>query len=416
MASASPGFPASSFPKEDIKVLLLESIHTSAHEIFRAERFQVEVVPRALKEEELIEKLAEGVHLLGIRSKTRVTARALEAGKRLLSVGAFCIGTNQIDLAAAKRCGVPVFNAPFSNTRSVAELVICEVIMLSRHLGDRSREVHEGRWRKVAQGAHEVRGKTLGIIGYGHIGSQVGVLAEAMGMRVLSFDIRATMSMGNNRAVDSLEALLAQSDFVTLHVPETPQTRGMIGAAELAMMKPDASLLNLSRGSVVDLEALAAAIRAKKLAGAALDVYPDEPEGNDDTFKSVVCGLPNVVLTPHIGGSTSEAQEAIGREVASTLTRYTNTGATAGAVNFPIVEHPKLPGAHRVLNVHRNVPGVLRDINKIVSDRNANVLGQVLVTDPDVGYLVMDLDKEVANDVRLAIKSLTTSIRTRILY
>jgi D-3-phosphoglycerate dehydrogenase len=405
-----------SFPKEDIKVLLLENIHASAHDIFSAEGFQVEAVPRALKEEELIERLQGGVHLLGIRSKTRLTARALEAGKRLLSVGAFCIGTNQIDLAAAKRCGVPVFNAPFSNTRSVAELVICEVVMLSRHLGDRSREVHEGRWRKIAKGAHEVRGKTLGIIGYGHIGSQVGVLAEAMGMRVVFFDIRATLPMGNNRAVSSMEALLAESDFVTLHVPETPQTQGMIGASELAQMKPEACLLNLSRGTVVDLDALATAIKAGKLGGAALDVYPEEPEGNEDTFKSIVCGLPNVVLTPHIGGSTAEAQESIGREVASVLTRYTNTGATAGSVNFPVIDQPKLPGAHRVLNVHRNVPGVLRDINKIVSDMNANVLGQVLATDPELGYLVMDLDKEVANDVRAAIKALPTSIRTRILY
>lgn len=413
---ANPSATDTSFPKEDIKVLLLENVHASAHEIFGAEGFQVEAVPRALKEEELIERLQDGVHLLGIRSKTRVTAKALEAGKRLLSVGAFCIGTNQVDLEAAKRCGVPVFNAPFSNTRSVAELVICEVIMLSRHLGDRSREVHEGRWRKIAKGAREVRGKTLGIIGYGHIGSQVGVLAEAMGMRVAFFDVRATLPMGNNRVVPSLETLLAESDFVTLHVPETPQTRGMIGEKEIAQMKDGACLLNLSRGTVVDLEALALAVKSGKLGGAALDVYPDEPEGNEDTFSSVVCGLPNVVLTPHIGGSTAEAQEMIGREVASTLTRYTNNGATAGSVNFPLVEQAKLPGAHRILNVHRNVPGVLRDINKIVSDMNANVLGQVLATDPDVGYLVMDLDKEVANDVRVAIKALSTSIRTRILY
>ena len=413
---ATTSDPPTSFPKENIKVLLLENVHASAHEIFGAEGFQVEAVPRALKEEELVERLSEGVHLLGIRSKTRVTAKALEAGKRLLSVGAFCIGTNQIDLHAAKRCGIPVFNAPFSNTRSVAELVICEIIMLSRQLGDRSREVHEGKWRKIAKGAHEVRGRTLGIIGYGHIGSQVGVLAEAMGMRVISFDIRATLPMGNNKAVDSLETLLAQSDFVTLHVPETPQTRGMIGEKEIALMKDDACLLNLSRGSVVDLEALAAAIESGKLAGAALDVYPEEPEANEDVFKSVVCGLPNVVLTPHIGGSTAEAQESIGREVATTLTRYTNTGATAGAVNFPTIDQPKLPGAHRVLNVHRNVPGVLRDINKIVSDRNANVLGQILATDPEVGYLVMDLDKEVANEIRAAIKALPTSIKTRILY
>jgi D-3-phosphoglycerate dehydrogenase len=419
MPPATP-FPESSttlpFPTQDIRILLLENIHASAHDILGEAGYQVETVPRALKEEELVERLAGGIHLLGIRSKTRVTARALEAGKQLLAVGAFCIGTNQIDLAAAKRCGIPVFNAPFSNTRSVAELVICEIIMLSRQLGDRSREVHAGQWHKAAAGAHEVRGKTLGIVGYGHIGAQVGVLAEAMGMRVISFDIRATLPMGNNKAASSLEALLAESDFVTLHVPETPQTRGMMGKAEIDRMKDGACLLNLSRGTVVDLDALAVAIKEKKLAGAALDVYPEEPEGNVDVFRSVVCGLPNVILTPHIGGSTIEAQESIGREVASTLCRYTNTGASTGAVNFPLIDQPKLAGAHRVLNVHRNVPGVLRDINKIVSDRNANVLGQVLATDPEIGYLIMDLDKEVANGVRVAIEALSTSIKTRILY
>ena len=405
-----------SFPKEDIKVLLLENVHASGIEIFKGEGFQVETINRALKEDELAERLQDGVHLLGIRSKTKVTAKALDAGKRLLSVGAFCIGTNQIDLEAAKRCGVPVFNAPFSNTRSVAELVICEIVMLSRHLGDRSREVHEGKWRKVAKGSHEVRGKTLGIVGYGHIGSQVGILAEAMGLRVIAFDVKATLSMGNVRHIPTLDELLEQSDFVTLHVPETPQTKGMIGAKELARMKPEASLLNLSRGTVVDLEALAAAIKGGKLAGAALDVYPEEPEGNEDVFASIVCNLPNVILTPHIGGSTAEAQEAIGREVANTLVRYTNSGSTAGTVNFPIIEQAKLPGAHRVLNVHRNVPGVLREINKIVADRNANVLGQVLATDADVGYLMMDLDKALATEVRDAIRALSTSIKTRILY
>lgn len=411
-----PSAPPTSFPKAEIKVLLLENVHESAHEIFRGQGFQIESIPRALKEDELIAKLSEGVHLLGIRSKTHVSAKALEAGKRLLSIGAFCIGTNQIDLEAANKCGVPVFNAPFSNTRSVAELVICEVVMLARQLGDRSSEVHQGKWRKVATSSYEIRGKTLGIVGYGHIGSQVGVLAEAMGMRVISHDIRATLPMGNNRAVASLDALLAESDFVTLHVPETPLTKKMIGEAEIAKMKDGAYLLNLSRGTVVDVEALARAIKSKKLGGAGLDVYPDEPESNSDDFNSVVRGLPNVVLTPHIGGSTLEAQEAIGREVANVLTKVTNSGATAGSVNFPQVDLAPMPGAHRVLNVHRNVPGVLRDINKLVSDRNANVLGQLLATDPNIGYLVMDLDKEVANDVRKAIAELGTSIKTRILY
>lgn len=407
---------ATSFPKSEIKVLLLENIHQSAIDIFGNEGFKIETASKALSEDDLVKKLEDGVHILGIRSKTRVTRRALEAGKRLLSVGCFCIGTNQVDLEAAKASGVPVFNAPFSNTRSVAELVICEIVMLARQLGDRSREVHEGKWRKVATSSYEIRGKTLGIIGYGHIGSQVGVLAEAMGMRVVSYDIRATLPMGNNKAVASLDALLHQSDFVTLHVPETPQTKNMIGEAELAKMKEGAYLLNLSRGTVVDVEALAQAIKAKRLGGAALDVYPEEPESNSDDFTSVVRGLPNVVLTPHIGGSTAEAQEAIGREVANVLTRFTNTGATTGAVNFPGVDLPPLVGAHRVLNVHRNVPGVLRDINRIVSERNANVIAQQLATDPTLGYLVMDLDEEVANDVRHAIAELKTSIKTRILY
>lgn len=411
-----PSAPPTSFPKTEIKVLLLENVHESAHEIFRGQGFQIESIPRALKEDELIAKLSEGVHLLGIRSKTHVSAKALEAGKRLLSIGAFCIGTNQIDLEAANKCGVPVFNAPFSNTRSVAELVICEVVMLARQLGDRSSEVHQGKWRKVATSSYEIRGKTLGIVGYGHIGSQVGVLAEAMGMRVISHDIRATLPMGNNKGVASLDQLLAESDFVTLHVPETPLTKKMIGDAEIAKMKDGAYLLNLSRGTVVDIDALARAIKSKKLGGAGLDVYPDEPESNSDDFTSVVRGLPNVVLTPHIGGSTLEAQEAIGREVANVLTKMTNAGATAGSVNFPQVDLQPMPGAHRVLNVHRNVPGVLRDINKLVSDRNANVLGQLLATDANIGYLVMDLDKEVANDVRHAIAALDTSIKTRILY
>ena len=405
-----------SFPKGDIKVLLLENVHATAHEIFKGQGFQIEAISKALKEDELAAKLAEGVHLLGIRSKTKVTRKALEAGKRLLSVGAFCIGTNQIDLEAANQSGVPVFNAPFSNTRSVAELVICEIVMLARQLGDRSSEVHQGKWRKVATSSYEVRGKTLGIVGYGHIGSQVGVLAEAMGMRVISYDIRPTLPMGNNKALDTLEEVLATSDFVTLHVPETPQTKGMIAEREIAQMKDGAYLINLSRGTVVDLDALASAIRSKKLAGAGLDVYPEEPESNSDDFTSVVRGLPNVVLTPHIGGSTAEAQAAIGREVAHALTKFTNTGATIGSVNFPQVELSPLAGTHRVLNVHKNVPGVLRDINRLVSDRNANVLGQILATDPNIGYLVMDLDKEVANDVRKGIAELGACIKTRILY
>ncbi|HEX3758383.1 MAG TPA: phosphoglycerate dehydrogenase [Kofleriaceae bacterium] len=406
---------ATSFPKSEIKILLLENIHPVAAEAFRAEGFQVEMAKSALPEAELVQRVRD-VHLLGIRSKTQVTPAVLAEANRMLAVGAFCIGTNQIALGPARRRGVAAFNAPFSNTRSVAELILAEVVMLSRHLGDRSREVHDGRWRKVAAGSHEVRGKTIGIVGYGHIGRQVGVLAETFGMRVVFFDIAARLPMGNNRALPRLDDVLEAADFVTLHVPETPQTRNLIGADELARMKPGACLLNASRGSVVVIDALADALRRGHLGGAAIDVYPEEPEGNSDGFASALRGLPNVILTPHIGGSTEEAQEAIGREVSAALIKYINTGATAGAVNFPQVELPLDKDAHRILNVHKNVPGVLRDINRIVSDCNANIRAQVLSTDVDIGYLIMDLDQDVSQDVKRGIAALPTSIKTRILF
>jgi D-3-phosphoglycerate dehydrogenase len=404
-----------SFPKSEIKILLLENVHPVAAEAFREEGFQVDMVKAALPEAELVAR-ARDVHVLGIRSKTQVTPAVLDEARRMLAVGAFCIGTNQVALRHANRRGVPVFNAPFSNTRSVAELILAEVVMLSRHLGDRSREVHEGRWRKVASGSHEVRGKTLGIVGYGHIGRQIGVLAEGFGMRVVFFDIAARLPMGNNRALATLDEVLATSDFVTLHVPETPQTRNMIGAAELARMRPGACLLNASRGTVVQIEALADAIRRGHVAGAAVDVYPDEPESNSDGFASALRNLPNVILTPHIGGSTEEAQEAIGREVSAALIKYINSGATTGSVNFPQIELPMTPDTHRILNAHKNVPGVLRDINRLVSDHNANIRAQVLSTDPDIGYLIMDLEHDVAQDVKRAIAALPTSIKTRILF
>jgi D-3-phosphoglycerate dehydrogenase / 2-oxoglutarate reductase len=406
---------ATSFPKSEIKILLLENIHAVARDAFAAEGFQVELVKGALTEAELAERIRD-VHVLGIRSKTRVTAKALGEARRLLSVGAFCIGTNQIDLRYANNRGTPVFNAPFANTRSVAELIIAEIVMLSRHLGDRVRECHTGQWRKVAIGSHEVRGHTIGIIGYGHIGSQVGVLAEAFGMRVVFHDVLAKLPMGNNRALPRLEDLLEQADFITLHVPETPQTRNMIGAAELARMKRGACLLNASRGTVVDIEALAAALQSGHIGGAAVDVYPSEPEANSDDFQTPLRGLRNVLLTPHIGGSTEEAQEAIGKEVSSALIKFINQGATTGAVNFPQVELPVMRDAHRILNVHKNVPGVLRDINKIVSDHNANIRAQMLSTDPDIGYLIMDLDQDVSQDVKKAIAKLETSLKTRILF
>jgi D-3-phosphoglycerate dehydrogenase len=398
-----------------LKVLLLENIHPKAVELFRSEGFAVETVSGALKEDELCRRL-EPVHVLGIRSKTQVTRRVLEAAPRLLALGCFCIGTNQVDLVAANGRGVPVFNAPFSNTRSVAELIVSEVVMLARQLGDRSREVHEGKWRKVSAGCYEIRGKTLGIIGYGHIGSQLGVLAEAMGMHVLYFDIATKLPMGNNRAVASMDELLSRSDFVTLHVPATPQTHEMIGERELSLMPKGSYLLNASRGTVVVIPALAAALKSGHLAGAAIDVYPEEPESNSDGFVTPLQGLPNVILTPHIGGSTVEAQAAIGAEVGGALIKYVATGATTGAVNFPQVEMPPSRGTHRVLNVHRNVPGVLRDINAIVSELGANIASQVLATDADIGYLVMDIEKDVAQAVAERIAALTMDIRTRVLY
>jgi D-3-phosphoglycerate dehydrogenase len=404
-----------SFPKSEIKILLLENIHPVATAAFRAEGFAVETVKGSLPEAELVERVKD-VHILGIRSKTQVTEKILDAGKRLMAVGAFCIGTNQIRGTYANNRGIPAFNAPFSNTRSVAELILAEIVMLSRHLGDRSREVHAGTWTKSAAGAHEIRGKTLGIVGYGHIGTQVSVLAESFGMRVQFFDITAKLPMGNAVARASLEDVLGSSDFVTLHVPETPQTKNMITANELSKMKPGAALLNASRGTVVDIEALAAALKSGHVSGAAIDVYPEEPEGNSDGFVSALRGVKNVILTPHIGGSTEEAQEAIGKEVSAALTKYINNGATTGAVNFPHVECMQAKGTHRILNVHKNVPGVLRDINKIVSDMNANIRAQVLATDSDIGYLLMDLDNDVSADVKRAIGALPTSIKTRILF
>lgn len=404
-----------SFPKDRIKVLLLENIHPSAHELFRGEGFHLELVAGALSPEELASRV-EDVHVLGIRSKTRVTEAVLSRARRLLTVGCFCIGTNQVELGAAHRRGIPVFNAPFSNTRSVAEMIMAEIVMLSRRFGDRVREMHAGQWLKVATSSYEVRGKTLGIVGYGHIGRQVGVIAEALGMRVLFFDVVAKLSMGNNHPTKTLDDLLGQSDFVTLHVPETPLTKGMIGERELAQMREGSYLLNASRGTVVDISALAAALKAGHLAGAAIDVFPEEPKTNAEEFVSPLRGLANVVLTPHIGGSTAEAQEAIGREVGAALVKFVNAGVTTGAVNFPHVDAGPTPGKHRILNVHKNVPGVLRDINRLVSEKGANIAAQILATDPDIGYLVMDLDQDVSRDVKNALAALDTSIKTRILY
>jgi len=399
-------------PRRSLKALLVEGIHPGAREALAAEGILVSMIAGSPPPDEL-KKLVADVDIIGLRSKTQLTKDIIDAAPNLLTIGCFCIGTNQVDLAHANTRGVPVFNAPFSNTRSVAELIIAEVVMLARQLGDRSREVHDGTWQKKATRCHEIRGKTLGIVGYGHIGSQLGVLAESMGMRVVFHDVIKKLPMGNNRPAATLGELLREADFVSLHVPATPQTKNLIGYDELAAMKDGSYLLNASRGSVVVIPALADVIRSGHLAGAAIDVYPEEPEANGRNFESELRGLPNVILTPHIGGSTEEAQESIGREVSESLARFVARGATARSVNFPHVEVPLDEGTHRILNVHRNVPGVLRDINAIVTAANANIHTQVLSTDPTIGYLVMDLDQDVSAEVCAGVGALETSIRTR---
>jgi len=395
-----------------LRALLLEGIHPGARNVLAAEGVHVTMLDKSPPKDELRE-LVRSANILGIRSKTQLTPDVLEGAKDLVAIGCFCIGTNQVDLKQANAQGVPVFNAPLSNTRSVAELIIAEIIMLSRQLGDRSREVHDGMWNKRAVGCREIRGKTLGIVGYGHIGSQVGVLAEAMGLRVVFFDVATRLPMGNNRPAADLGELLHLSDFVTLHVPATPQTHHMVGASELAKMRRGAYLLNASRGNVVVIDQLADALRSGHIAGAAIDVYPDEPEGNGQGFVSDLQKLSNVILTPHIGGSTEEAQEAIGREVSTALAKFITSGTTTSAVNFPHVEQPLLQGKHRICNVHQNVPGVIGAITRIISEQKANIFGQVLVTDPHIGYLVMDLDTDLSDDVCDLIAALPTSIKTR---
>jgi len=404
-----------SYPKEKIRVLLLEGVHPAAGEYFAQAGYRAEFQRSALTEEQLLETIPN-VHMLGLRSKTRVTERVLDASRQLLAIGCYCIGTDQVDLAAAARRGIPVFNAPFSSTRSVAELTVAEVVILARKAAHRSMQLHGGRWEKSAAGCHEVRNKTVGIVGYGHIGPQVGLLAESFGMRVVYYDIVKKLPLSNAASLGSLDELLGVSDFVTLHVPDTPLTRGMIGAAELARMKQGSYLLNLSRGSVVDIEALAEALRTDHLAGAAVDVYPTEPEARAEVFDGPLRNLDNVILTPHVGGSTVEAQHNIGLEVADSLVRFTDAGTTSGAVNFPEVELPASQDRHRVLNIHKNVPGVLRDINRIVADMGCNVASQVLGTRDEIGYLIMDVDPGLSRQVKRDIEALDSNIRTRLLF
>jgi D-3-phosphoglycerate dehydrogenase len=404
-----------SFPKDQIKVLLLENIHQLAHDMFRSEGYQVEALSTALGEEALAERIKD-VHILGIRSKTQVTEAVLARANRLLTIGAFCIGTNQIDLKGSKSRGIACFNAPFGNTRSVAEMVLAEIVMLARRLGQRSNEMHQGIWRKVSADCHEVRGKTLGIVGYGNIGTQVGTLAEHFGIRVIFYDIVSKLPHGNTRGCNTLAEVLKNSDFLTLHVPATPSTKWMIGAKELEQMKKGSHLINASRGSVVVIPALVEALKSGHLAGAAIDVFPEEPESNINDYQTPLQGLENVILTPHIGGATEEAQANIGEEVPTSLIRYINSGSTLRSVNLPEVNLAPTGETHRILNIHKNVPGVLSEINRIVAGLGANIQAQALATDADVGYLVLDTDRAVSNEVKSAIEALKTSIRTRILY
>jgi D-3-phosphoglycerate dehydrogenase len=407
-----------SFPKEDIKVLLLEGLSATAVENFRRAGYsQIELHAKSLPEAELKERIADA-HIIGLRSRTQLTADVLSHAKRLMAVGCFCIGTNQVDLVEASKLGIPVFNAPYSNTRSVAELVVAEAIMLLRGIPHKNAQCHVGGWDKSAVGSYEARDKVLGIIGYGHIGTQTGVLAESLGMRVLFYDIEAKLAMGNAHAVASLDELLERSDVVTLHVPETPATKMMFGRAQLEKMRKGAMLINASRGSVVDIEALAESLKSGHLSGAAVDVFPVEPKGNGEPFVSPLIGLDNVILTPHIGGSTLEAQDNIGVEVSSKLIRYSDNGSTLSAVNFPEVSLPEHPQSRRLLHIHRNVPGILSRINEVFSGENVNINAQFLQTDAQVGYVVIDVSAEEAkaNELKAKLAAIPGTLRTRILY
>jgi D-3-phosphoglycerate dehydrogenase len=406
----------SSPAKDTVRVLLLEGISDSAVELFYNAGYRhVERLTKALDGGALIEALA-GVHVLGIRSRTQLTESVFAAAKNLMVVGCFSVGTNQVDLDAARIRGIPVFNAPFSNTRSVAELVIGEIVMLLRRITSRSEGAHAGRWEKSAERSFEVRGKTLGIVGYGSIGSQLSTLAEAMGMSVIYYDTSDKLRHGNTEPVNSLMELLAQSDVVSLHVPERPETVDMIGAAEIAAMRPGAFLINNARGTVVDLDALAAALRRGHLGGAAVDVFPAEPASAAETFHSPLQGLPNVILTPHIGGSTGEAQERIGAEVTHKLIDYSDTAATVGAVNFPQVQLSPRPAATRYLHIHHNVPGMLQRVNGVFSGRGMNIAGQSLQTDGEVGYVVVEtLTDQGCDEILADLERLEGTIRARLI-
>ena len=405
-----------SLDKSKIKILLLEGVHQSAVDNFHNAGYEnIEHLPTSLDEASLIEKIRD-VHFIGIRSRTQLNERVFDAAEKLVGVGCFCIGTNQVDLTAALKRGIAVFNAPYSNTRSVAELVLAEAIMLLRGIPEKNARAHQGGWLKSANNSHEARGKTLGIVGYGSIGAQLSVLAESLGFNVIYYDVITKLGMGNANQVASLEQLLACSDVVSLHVPDLPATRWMIGEKEIAAMKQGAILINAARGSVVEIEPLAEAIKAGKLNGAAIDVFPVEPKGNDEEFQSPLRGLDNVILTPHIGGSTLEAQENIGIEVAEKLITYSDNGTTVTSVNFPEVALPAHPDKHRLLHIHDNVPGVLSQINRVLSENGINISGQYLQTNDKVGYVVIDVDKAYGPQALEALKKVEHTLKIRALY
>lgn len=405
-----------SLDKSKIRFLLLEGVHPSALDVLRAAGYsQIESHPGALSDEALKQEIADA-HFVGIRSRTQLTADVLAHASKLVAVGCFCIGTNQVDLNAARERGIAVFNAPYSNTRSVAELVLAEAILLLRGIPEKNAVAHRGGWLKSADGSYEIRGKTLGIVGYGSIGTQLSVLAESMGMQVVFHDVVSKLPLGNARQAPSLHALLAQSDIVSLHVPELPSTQWMIGASEIAAMKPGGILINAARGSVVEIEPLAEALKARKLLGAAIDVFPVEPRSNRDEFQSPLRGLDNVILTPHIGGSTVEAQANIGLEVAEKLVKYSDNGTSVSSVNFPEVALPSHPGKHRLLHIHRNVPGVLSDINRILSENDINIAAQYLQTNEAVGYVVIDMDTASSGLALDKLAQVPGTIRSRVLF
>jgi len=410
--------PTHSFPKHHIRVLLLEGIaDTATNQLAAAGYANITRLPKALDSGQLVEAL-QGVHILGIRSRTRLPADVIAKANRLMAVGCFSVGTNQVDLAAARAAGIPVFNAPFSNTRSVAELTIAEIVMLFRRILPRSTAAHAGQWDKSAAGSHEIRGKTLGIVGYGNIGTQLAIIAEALGMRVLYYDHTDKLRHGNVEPARDLEDLLARADIVTLHVPETPRTRAMMGARQIRMMKKGSFLINNARGHIIDLEALAAALKDGHIAGAAVDVFPIEPSSNKDPFTSPLQGLANVILTPHIGGSTEEAQERIGAEVASKFIEYSDVGSTTGAVNFPQVLLPMTSAVTRFIRVQKNTPGEIQRLNEVFSARDLSIAAQHFQTDGEIGYVVLDAEGSVpaAEDVLKDIRSLDGTIRARLLH